>query len=61
MPPMEPNSGSFTDFWLYILGPIAGAVGAAALYRTVMELVVRPLPAQEPVRGESAEPPVVAS
>ena len=53
-------SGSFTDFWLYILGPIAGAAGAALLYRTVMELDVRPLPAQSPVRGESAEPPVPA-
>jgi MIP family channel proteins len=51
-------SGSFTDFWLYILGPIAGAAGAALLYRMVMELDARPLPAQEPVRGESAEPPL---
>lgn len=52
------TSGSFTDFWLYILGPILGAVAAALLYRTVMELDERPLPAQEPARGESAEPPL---
>jgi MIP family channel proteins len=53
-------SGEFADFWLYILGPIAGATAAALLFRTVMELDVRPLPAQSPVRGESAEPPVAA-
>ena len=52
-------SGSFTDFWLYILGPIAGATGAALLYRTVMELDARPLPPQEPARGESAAQPQV--
>jgi MIP family channel proteins len=51
-------SGTFTDGWLYIIGPIIGAVAAAALYRTVMELDERPLPAQSPVRGESAEPPL---
>jgi MIP family channel proteins len=53
-------SGEFADFWLYILGPIAGAAAAALLYRTVMELDIRPLRAQEPARGESAEPPVAA-
>ena len=51
-------SGEFADAWLYILGPIVGAVAAAVLYRTVMELDERPLPAQEPARGESAEPPL---
>jgi aquaporin NIP len=51
-------SGTFTDGWLYIIGPIIGAVAAALLYRTVMELDERPLPAQSPVRGESAEPPL---
>jgi aquaporin NIP len=55
------TSGSFADFWLYILGPIIGAVAAALLYRTVMALDERPLPAQEPVRGESAEPPLAAA
>jgi glycerol uptake facilitator protein len=54
------SSGEFADAWLYILGPIAGAAGAALLYRTVMELDARPLPAQSPVRGTSAEPPVAA-
>ena len=54
-------SGTFTDFWLYILGPIAGTVGAAYLYRLVMEIDERPLPEQSPVRGESAEPPLAAA
>jgi MIP family channel proteins len=55
------TSGSFTDAWLYIVGPIIGAVAAALLYRTVMELDERPLPPQSPVRGESAEPPLAAA
>ncbi len=54
-------SGNFTDAWLYIVGPILGAVAAALLYRLVMELDARPLPAQSPVRGESAEPPLTAA
>jgi len=53
-------SGEFANAWLYILGPILGALAAAVLYRTVMELDERPLPAQSPVRGESAEPPLAA-
>jgi hypothetical protein len=40
---------------------VAGAVAAALLYRLVMELDERPLPAQSPVRGESAEPPLAAA
>jgi MIP family channel proteins len=55
------TSGHFTDAWLYILGPILGAVAAALLYRAVMELDERPLPAQSPARGESAEPPLAAA
>jgi MIP family channel proteins len=51
-------SGEFSDAWLYILGPIVGGVAAALLYRLVMELDARPLPAQSPIRGESAESPV---
>ena len=54
-------SGNFTDAWLYIVGPILGAVAAVLLYRLVMELDARPLPAQSPVRGESAEPPLTAA
>ena len=54
-------SGEFADAWLYILGPIVGAAAAALLYRTVMELDERPLPAQEPARGESAEPPLASA
>jgi MIP family channel proteins len=50
-------SGNFDDAWLYILGPILGAAGAASLYAVVMRLDARPLPAQEPVRGESAARP----
>src|SRR3954452_5593237 len=52
------TSGEFTDWWLYILGPVLGATAAALLYRTVMELDARPLPPQSPVRGKSAEPPL---
>ena len=55
------TSGEFTDWWLYILGPILGATAAALLYRTVMELDERPLPPQSPVRGESAEPPLASA
>jgi glycerol uptake facilitator-like aquaporin len=55
------TSGEFTDWWLYILGPIIGATAAALLYRTVMELDQRPLPPQSPVRGESAEPPLASA
>ena len=51
-------SGEFTDGWLYVLGPILGAAAAAGLYRLVMELDERALPAQPPARGESAEPPL---
>jgi MIP family channel proteins len=54
-------SGEFGDAWLYILGPILGALAASFLYRTVMELDERPLLAQSPVRGESAEPPLAAA
>ena len=54
-------SGDFTDFWLYMLGPILGAAAAALISRTVMELDARPLPPQSPVRGESAEPPITAA
>ena len=55
------TSGEFTDWWLYILGPIIGATAAALLYRTVMEVDTRPLPPQSPVRGESAEPPLATA
>jgi MIP family channel proteins len=56
-------SGHWTDWWMYILAPIAGAVGAAFVYRQVMELDARVLPAQPPSRGESAaaHPPVTSS
>jgi MIP family channel proteins len=52
------TSGRFTDFWLYILGPIIGAIAAAYVYRTVMELDERALPAQSPIRGESSAAPL---
>ena len=40
-------SGEFSDFWLYIVGPIIGAVAAAVLY-TAFVLNPRWLPAQRP-------------
>lgn len=40
-------SGEFSDFWLYIVGPIVGAVAAAIIY-TVFVLVERGLPPQRP-------------
>jgi hypothetical protein len=50
-------SGSWSDTWLYLVGPIVGAVAAAWVYTWLMAADVRPLPAQTPRRGESAEPP----
>jgi hypothetical protein len=38
---------------------VIGAACAALLYRAVMELDERPLPAQSPIRGESAAAPRV--
>src|SRR3954471_5980247 len=49
-------AGSWSDAWMYILAPVAGAVCAALLYRRVMELDARALPPQPPARGESAAP-----
>jgi MIP family channel proteins len=40
-------SGKFTDFWIYILGPVIGAVAAALVYRNVV-LAQRGLPAERP-------------
>lgn len=41
------TSGKFDDFWLYILGPVIGAVLAALTYRAVV-LRQRGLPPQQP-------------
>jgi len=51
-------AGQWDDFWLYILAPIVGALGATYTYLAVMRTVEPPLPTQSPRRGESAEPPV---
>src|SRR3954454_8979219 len=51
-------SGTWTDAWLYIIGPVVGAVGAAFSYFAIMRLQTPPLPAQSARKGESAEPPV---
>ncbi len=51
-------SGTWDDAWLYVLAPIAGAVGAAFAYLAVMRLATPSLPPQSPRRGESAEPPI---
>jgi MIP family channel proteins len=40
-------SGRFDDFWLYIVGPVIGAIGAALAYRMFV-LDPRWLPAQAP-------------
>jgi MIP family channel proteins len=40
-------SGNFDDFWLYIVGPIIGAVLAAVVY-TAFVLIERGLPPQRP-------------
>lgn len=40
-------SGQFDDFWLYILGPVIGAVAAMALYARFV-LIDRGLPPQRP-------------
>ncbi len=51
-------SGTWTDAWLYILAPVAGALAAAFAYSAVMGLASPPVPAQSPRVGESAERPV---
>ncbi|HKG40156.1 MAG TPA: MIP family channel protein [Conexibacter sp.] len=40
-------SGRFDDFWIYIVGPLVGAIAAATAYRTFI-LDPRWLPAQRP-------------
>ena len=51
-------SGTWSDGWLYLIGPVAGAAAAAATYLFVMEHSRRQdLPAQAPEVGESATPP----
>jgi len=40
-------SGEFDDFWIYIVGPLVGAIAAAIAYRSVV-LEPRWLPAQRP-------------
>jgi MIP family channel proteins len=40
-------SGEFDDFWIYIVGPLVGAIAAAIVYRSVV-LTPRWLPAQRP-------------
>jgi hypothetical protein len=52
------TSGHFANAWLCILGPLIGGLAAALLYRAVMELDARALPAQSPIRGESAGAPL---
>jgi MIP family channel proteins len=50
-------SGTWSDGWLYLIGPVLGAAGAAATYLFVMEHARQALPAQAPEVGESARPP----
>lgn len=50
-------SGTWTDGWLYVIGPILGAAAATALYLYVMDRGRPVLPAHPPEVGESAQPP----
>jgi MIP family channel proteins len=52
-------SGTWTDGWLYVIGPIVGAAAAALLYLTMMDASSHIAGvAQAPEVGESAVPPV---
>jgi glycerol uptake facilitator protein len=50
-------SGTWSDGWLYVIGPVLGAAAATATYLFVMEHARQMLPAQAPEVGESAAPP----
>jgi MIP family channel proteins len=50
-------SGTWTDGWLYVIGPILGAAAAAGTYLFVMDHARQALPAQAPEVGESAARP----
>lgn len=50
-------SGTWSDGWLYVIGPVLGAAAAAAIYLYVMEHARKLVPAQPPEVGESATPP----
>jgi hypothetical protein len=50
-------SGTWDDGWLYVIGPVLGALGAAGTYLYVMEASRKTLVPQAPDVGESAEPP----
>ena len=52
-------SGTWTDTWLYILAPVAGALVAALSYRLIMDM--SNVPAQTARRGESVPQPPVAA
>jgi aquaporin NIP len=46
-------SGTWTDFWVYLIGPALGAAAGALAYQ-----FVRSAPARPVVAGEDAAPPV---
>jgi MIP family channel proteins len=51
-------SGTWTDGWLYVIGPIVGAAGASLSYLAIMQASTRIAGApQAPEVGESALPP----
>jgi glycerol uptake facilitator protein len=50
-------SGTWSDGWLYVVGPILGAAAAAGTYLMVMEASARVGAPQAPEVGESAMPP----
>jgi MIP family channel proteins len=50
-------SGTWTDGWLYVIGPIVGAAVASLSYLAIMDASARIGAAQAPEVGESAVPP----
>ena len=50
-------SGTWSDGWLYVIGPIVGAAAAAFGYLAIMDASARTSAPQAPEVGESALPP----
>lgn len=50
-------AGKFTDFWIYLVGPIAGAVAAAFLYDSFLVQAEAPEPEPSPASDSSRSEP----